>query len=285
LAREARTLTLSSDHIVRVYDYAEAGEDAFLVMEFIEGNNLGMRPSIGCLCPERGGPSAPVCDALAYAHAKGVIHRDLTPANVLIERDTGRVVTTDFGLARIAQRQLGPTIGVLLGTPGIGLPSRRWVAAGDRRSVASLPAAERRSPFEETTGSRRTASCARGSAVASCNLARHRIRSSSWSTLLDRDPSRRPVLARPLPPSASRHRTIGRIAPAAKPRGADWPTVAFSPNYADREIARRRRRWLIPALAALAGVFGGWSPPHVLDHGIRAPMLSACGKELRAPGS
>src|SRR5436190_12503119 len=120
-AREARTLAaLSNDHIVRVFDYAEAGDDAFLVMEFVEGRNLAERTFDRLPLPwsEAVSYARPVCHALAYAHAKGVVHRDLTPANILIEAETGRVVTTDFGLARIA-RSAGSltTIGLLAGTP------------------------------------------------------------------------------------------------------------------------------------------------------------------------
>ena len=64
----------------------------------------------------------PVAQALAYAHGRGVVHRDLTPSNILIERGAGRVVTTDFGLARIARSTGSLTAtGVLLGTPSTGL--------------------------------------------------------------------------------------------------------------------------------------------------------------------
>src|SRR6185437_3710319 len=60
----------------------------------------------------------PVAQALAYAHGRSVVHRDLTPSNILIEIASGRVVTTDFGLARIARGTGSATAtGVLLGTP------------------------------------------------------------------------------------------------------------------------------------------------------------------------
>src|SRR5262249_47253290 len=127
-AREARTLAaLSSDHIVRVHDYVESGDDTFLVMEFVEGVSLAAATfgRLPLAWSEVASYARPVCEALAFAHAKGVIHRDLTPSNILIERETGRVVTTDFGLARIARSGATvTTIGVLLGTPEYWSPEQ-----------------------------------------------------------------------------------------------------------------------------------------------------------------
>jgi eukaryotic-like serine/threonine-protein kinase len=126
--REARTLAgLTNDHIVRVYDYVDAPDQAFLVMEYIEGGNLA-ETTFGRLplaVPEAAAYAAPVARALAYAHGKGVVHRDLTPANILIERETGRVVTTDFGLARIARSAGSVTAaGILIGTPEYWSPEQ-----------------------------------------------------------------------------------------------------------------------------------------------------------------
>jgi eukaryotic-like serine/threonine-protein kinase len=104
--REARTLAaLSNDHIVRVNGYDEAADDAFLVMEFIDGGSLqqATRSRAPLTWDATRAYLIPVCEALVYAHAEGVVHRDLTPANILIEQGTGRVVATDFGLARIAR--------------------------------------------------------------------------------------------------------------------------------------------------------------------------------------
>ena len=126
-AREARVLApLVHEHIVRLYDYGEDGETPFLVMELVDGANLadvardrqldwGQVTEI----------ALPIASALAYAHARGIVHRDLTPGNVLIESATGRVVVSDFGLARIARSATSVTTqGMLLGTPEYWSPEQ-----------------------------------------------------------------------------------------------------------------------------------------------------------------
>jgi eukaryotic-like serine/threonine-protein kinase len=119
--REAQALAaLAHEHIVRIYDYVSNDEQSFLVMEYVAGRNLAqtMRGRLPLACGEVASLLKPVAHALAYAHAQGVVHRDLTPSNILIERGSGRVVTTDFGLARIVRSGGSLTAtGVLLGTP------------------------------------------------------------------------------------------------------------------------------------------------------------------------
>ena len=119
--REARALAaLAHGHIVRIYDYISNDEQSFLVMEYVDGANLAQttRGRLPLATGEVAAYMRPVAQALAYAHGRGVVHRDLTPSNILIERGSGRVVTTDFGLARIARSTGSLTAtGVLLGTP------------------------------------------------------------------------------------------------------------------------------------------------------------------------
>jgi len=119
--REARALAaLAHRHIVRIYDYISNDEQSFLVMEYVDGANLAQttRGRLPLATGEAAAYMRPVAQALAYAHGRGVVHRDLTPSNILIERGSGRVVTTDFGLARIARSTGSVTAtGVLLGTP------------------------------------------------------------------------------------------------------------------------------------------------------------------------
>ena len=119
--REARTLAaLAHENIVRIYDYVSSDEQSFLVMEYVAGKNLAQltRGQLPLTPAEAAAYTQPVAQALAYAQERGVVHRDLTPSNILIERGSGRVVTTDFGLARILRSTGSLTAtGVLLGTP------------------------------------------------------------------------------------------------------------------------------------------------------------------------
>ncbi len=125
---EAQTMAnLEHDHIVRVYDVDEDGDQAFIVMELVEGGNL-----VDWL--DRNGPmparmavdvAIEVCLALTYAHDKGVIHRDIKPHNVMIDRK-GVCRLTDFGIARAGDDDQGLTkTGAVMGTWGYMAPEQR----------------------------------------------------------------------------------------------------------------------------------------------------------------
>ena len=107
--REARIAgSLSHPNLVRVYDIDEHDGLPCIVMELVEGGTLeGGRLSLA--------EAAQVAGGLAYAHARGVVHRDLKPGNLLRTRD-GFVKIADFGIARAVEETRMTQIGTVLGT-------------------------------------------------------------------------------------------------------------------------------------------------------------------------
>ncbi|MFL5560630.1 MAG: serine/threonine-protein kinase [Gemmatimonadaceae bacterium] len=131
--REAQTSAhLSHAHIVPIYDVGESDGIAYFVMGLVTGGSLAAlierepRQPVGevrrLLCE--------VADALAYAHLRGVIHRDVKPDNVLLDGDNGRVLVTDFGIARAVESGTRLTVtGMAIGTPTYMSPEQ---AMGER---------------------------------------------------------------------------------------------------------------------------------------------------------
>ncbi|MFL5711099.1 MAG: protein kinase domain-containing protein, partial [Chloroflexota bacterium] len=108
--------SLSHPNVVTVYDYGEDPSGPYIVMELVDGEDLAtiMRRS-GTLPPRQVARiGAGVARALAAAHARGLVHRDIKPGNVLIGKD-GQVKVVDFGIARaISEAQVtlpGTTLG------------------------------------------------------------------------------------------------------------------------------------------------------------------------------
>ncbi|QDU89135.1 Serine/threonine-protein kinase PknB [Pirellulimonas nuda] len=100
--REARTLAkLSHRNIVSVFEFGTVEDTYYFLMEYVDGSTLRDVVSAGELSPEHALGIVPhLCDALQYAHDKGVVHRDIKPENILIAAD-GAVKIADFGLSRI----------------------------------------------------------------------------------------------------------------------------------------------------------------------------------------
>lgn len=117
---EARSAArLQHPNIVSVYDAGRDGDIAFLVMEFIQGDDLKHHLDKGDLytLEQTLGSMSDLLSALDYAHRQNIVHRDIKPANLLIEA-SGRVKLTDFGVARIqdsgeATRTQGSMVGTL----------------------------------------------------------------------------------------------------------------------------------------------------------------------------
>jgi serine/threonine protein kinase len=126
---EARAAAmLSHPNVVAVYDAGEDGDTAFIVMELVTGETLADRIARGPLdeaAVRRTGGE--VLDALAAAHARGVLHRDIKPANVLLT-DDGIAKVADFGIAKALHPTPGghePTaMSLVLGTPSYLAPER-----------------------------------------------------------------------------------------------------------------------------------------------------------------
>jgi serine/threonine protein kinase len=103
--REARaSASIHNENVVGVYAVRELREVPYLVMEFVDGGCLEARVQEHGAMPVLlvAAAAHQVAAGLAAAHARGVVHGDLKPANVLIEAETGRAKVTDFGLARVA---------------------------------------------------------------------------------------------------------------------------------------------------------------------------------------
>src|SRR5215218_7464587 len=120
---EARLLSsLHHPRVVNVMDYFTHETGVYLVMEMVQGKDLGD------ILKERGNPGLPVaeaieytrqaCEALQYVHDQQIVHRDVKPANLIDSPDNGGIVLVDFGVAR----QMGEEEQVDAGTVGIGTP-------------------------------------------------------------------------------------------------------------------------------------------------------------------
>ncbi|WP_436847923.1 protein kinase domain-containing protein [Streptomyces coeruleorubidus] len=133
--REARaTARIDHPNVVRVYDVVDEGERLWIVMELVAGRSLerilAEEGSLGPCDTARIGLG--LVAALRQVHARGVLHRDIKPGNVLVENGSGaagpgrerRVVLTDFGIAAIQDAKALTMVGMLVGSPDYMAPER-----------------------------------------------------------------------------------------------------------------------------------------------------------------
>ncbi|MES0372451.1 MAG: serine/threonine-protein kinase, partial [Mariprofundaceae bacterium] len=126
---------LNHPNIVTIYDAGEEHDLSYIAMEYVEG-----KPLSDFCKPKKLLPIEKVleiivrtADALGYAHDQDVVHRDIKPANLMYNTKSGKVMVTDFGIARITSNSRTKT-GVILGTPSFMSPEQMSGQKVDGRS-------------------------------------------------------------------------------------------------------------------------------------------------------
>jgi serine/threonine protein kinase len=139
--REARTAgQLSHPHIIPIYAVRESGDLLYFVMKFVEGRPLdSIIREVGPLpIPMVQTILQQVGSALGYAHRRGVIHRDIKPANIMLDAD-GWAIVTDFGIAKVSEKQGLTITGATVGTPSYMSPeqcaAKELTGASDQYSL------------------------------------------------------------------------------------------------------------------------------------------------------
>jgi serine/threonine protein kinase len=137
LRREAELgASLAHPHLVTVFDALSEGPGLLIVMEYVEGDDLAARLRHGRLSAEElVAVVRPVAEALDFAHGRGVVHRDVKPANILIARN-GTVKLGDLGVASAADLTKITTSGKVLGTPAYVAPEQ--LEPGETKPAADV---------------------------------------------------------------------------------------------------------------------------------------------------
>jgi tRNA A-37 threonylcarbamoyl transferase component Bud32 len=262
--REARAAArLSHPNVVTVHDVVQEDGNPWIVMALVDADSLAevLRAS-GPLPPARVAEiGLAVLSALQAAHAAGIVHRDVKPANVLLARD-GRIVLTDFGIATLEGDPSLTSAGLMLGAPAYISPERasglRPEPASDLWSLGATlyTAVEGRPPYDrDSPMATLGALMAEDPPVpkaAGCLT-------PTLMRLLERDPARRPdaPAARRLLEEALRRPTefptrvlaTAPPGPVTGPRVSEWTQVVARPDPV--RPASVPRWW--PALLALTG--------------------------------
>src|SRR5947208_8775687 len=136
-AREARAAAaVTQDNVIDIHTVEDAGPVPYLVMQFIDGPTLQKKlDRTGELSlKEILRIGLQIAEGLAAAHRQGLVHRDVKPANILLENGVERVKITDFGLARAADDVSLTQSGVVAGTPQYMSPEQSLGEPQDHRT-------------------------------------------------------------------------------------------------------------------------------------------------------
>jgi len=125
---------LSHPNIITIYDVGKLGDIAYMAMEFIEGVELRELLSSGRPLPVMQAISiaAQVAEGLAYAHERGIVHRDIKPPNIMVAPN-GAVKIADFGIARMRASESLTQTGMMLGSPKYMSPEHVLGKRADQR--------------------------------------------------------------------------------------------------------------------------------------------------------
>jgi len=268
--REARAMaTVEHPRVVRVYSFGETAGQAYFVMELVEGETLAARlartPRLALDEALRIGRE--VAEALAAAWARGIVHRDVKPGNIILDAE-GHVHVTDFGLARPAESGSDPSItreGAFVGSPHYVAPEQARAQATDLRTdiyslgIVLFEMLAGRRPFDGKSPaeviSRQLTEPApplRAFAPETPEPVARLVQS-----MTEKEPTLRPASYPTL--IASLSGTWGGGDSNASSETASMQTLAFPGRGAARLARRPRTRWLtagVPTLAVLALLAG-----------------------------
>ena len=133
---------LEHENIVRIFDVGDHHGEPFIAMEFIDGETLSawIRRREPATLARRLKLIEELCDGLAYAHTFGIVHRDVKPANLMVERRRGRLKILDFGIAKLADSGI-TNAGALIGSFNYMSPEQvRGLAIDHRSDIFSVGA-------------------------------------------------------------------------------------------------------------------------------------------------
>jgi tetratricopeptide (TPR) repeat protein len=310
--REARAGARLSDcrHVVTVYDIGEHDGRPFMVMEHVAGGTVADRLKSGRAIPRALALRwlRETAEALDCAHRHDVVHRDVKPANLLID-EHGRLAVGDFGIATVATEASVTQTGQVLGTAAYISPEQargeQATAASDRYSLACVA-------FELLTGQRpyageQPAMQARAHVEASvpsaCAIAELPVAVDDvMRVALAKDPARRPATANELLDALEDALDSEDFEPAGAPTAVTAPVATQArPTTGSLRAypAPGRRRW--PGLAALAalaivagaaiaiaaGTGGGGTPEHqgTASTAAKAPAKAKPKPKASAPAA